>query len=223
MTFKVLTAREARQRLHTRTGFTIEEVDGDTKAEVHGGCYIAVPEERAPNGQGSWLAYYEAEFGPVPDGMVVRFLCGGQDRGCVRPTHMEALPEGVRARRLEPARPRLPELAQRLQDEREARRMTYVEFAEELHVSPRQIENWSRAKHRPDMKQLTFIATYLGWDGAERDWTVTFLQQRVVRGCRSSGEAVRAVWNEIEEEQPVRKTAVVSVEPLGSGLARRLR
>ncbi len=225
--FKVLTVSEARQRLRSRTGYTVEKSvhNGvDPKVAAVGGCYIAVDDERAPNGHGSWLAYYESEFGTVPDGMVIRFLCGGQERGCVRPGHMEALPEGSQLPAPELPRPKLPELAQRLQDEREARRMSYAEFAAELKISPRQLESWSKARHIPDMRELTWIARHLGWDDVQRDWTVTFLQQRIVHGARSSGEAVRLVWDEIDAADiGLRKTAIVSVDALAPRGGRRLR
>ena len=223
--FRVLTVADAGERLRARTGFTVEDaVDRsvDPKVASVGGCWIADAAERAPNGHGSWLAYYEAEFGTVPGGMVIHFLCGGQDRGCVRPSHMEALPEGDQLPNPELPRPRLPELAQRLQDEREARRMTYAEFAAELKVTPRQLESWSTAWRVPDMRELTWIARHLGWDDVERDWTVTFLSQRVVRGVRSSGEAVRAVWNELDAQSTgLRKTSIVSVDAVAPHGRRR--
>jgi transcriptional regulator with XRE-family HTH domain len=222
--FRVLTVAEARERLRDRTGFTVQEILGDLRTKGLGGCWIAADDERAPNGHGSWLAYYEAEFGTVPAGMVIRFLCGGQELGCVRPSHMEALPEGDALPAPELPRPKLPELAQRLQDEREARRMTVIEFAAELKISRTQLESWSGARSVPDMRELTWIARHLGWDDVERDWTVTFLQQRVVRGARSSGEAVRAVWNEIDAETPgLRKTSIVSVDAVAPRGGRRLR
>ena len=102
--------------------------------------------------------------------------------------------------------------------------MTYAEFAEELRISTRQLETWSQGVHAPDMRTLGWIGRHLGWDGVERDWTVTFVQQRIVRGVRSSGEAVRAAWTEIDAESPhLRKTAVVSVDPVGVEARRRLR
>jgi transcriptional regulator with XRE-family HTH domain len=197
-----ITPEEARARLDSGEGYTVQPETG---------CWIW--NEPAPTGQGPWLAFYEAAYGAIPDGMVARHLCRNGHDGCVRPSHVDIVPAGSRIERLpDPAVGiETHDFAQRIRDEREARRMSLRDFAKELRVGVSTLAAWERGQRFPSGENLRWLARYLGWDGQPRKWVVTIVQQRVVT-TDSPGRAVREVWEQIERQQlQPRKTVVYNV------------
>lgn len=202
----MLTPGEAREMIRARAGFT---------EDPRTGCWFVGDDLRAPSGMGPYLAFDEAEHGPPPPGFDVVHRCPGALLGCVRPSHLDVEPVGARVPL--PPDPGLSwepraAFARRIRDEREARRMNRPEFARALKVSPYTLKAWEAGRRAPASDTYRQIAAALGWDGRPRKWAVVFVHEEVVT-AKTSGEAMRHVWEALERDNRPRKTAVFSVRP----------
>lgn len=149
--------------------------------------------------------------------MDVFHSCRGGDRGCIRPTHLDAAPAGARIRQL-PDTPssaaRKGDLANRLHDERRARRVSAPEFARELGVAFDLYRDWELGRRFPTAAGYQDLERRLGWDGHLRRYTVLVALERTVE-ARSAGEAASSVLAALEIDGRPLKAEVIrtSVKP----------
>lgn len=222
MTVEILTVDEAVAVMASRAR-RAEVIDEDPS-----GCWLV--KAPGPNGTGAYACFYEAAFGPAPPGFTVVHLCTGRTRGCVRPSHLDVVPEGSRVEHI--ADPALAvedrsSFAARLRDEREAMGLSRTDFGRLLGVSPRTVESWEQTRNAPAGSMVAAIAKRFGWDADPQPFTVTVVVQRVVR-AKGAGAAAREVLEQLrQEEQPLR-AHVYSVNRAGaargsSGSARSRR
>ena len=189
----------------THQGYTVDERTG---------CWIA--DERGPSGFGPYLAFFLARNGPVPEGLEVVHRCPNGPYGCVRPSHMDLVPEGdaVRRERLPPLAPvERDAFSNRIRDERLARRQTRREFSRELRVASSTLASWEQGRSAPSGDHARQIAEKLGWDGRPRRFVVTFVGQQVVTE-RSAGAAMRRVWDHLDSAEQDCKLAVYDIHAL---------
>jgi transcriptional regulator with XRE-family HTH domain len=196
----VTTADEAAVVIHDRARHAeYFELDEQT------GCWLC--HDTGPSGAGPFVAFYEGAFGPVPEGFEVVHICHGAQRGCVRPSHLDVVPLGGRARRVHDpalALDHRPDFAKALRDEREAMGASRTDFAKLLKVSPATLRSWEEGTRAPGVSAVAAISRKLGWDGGQRPFVVTIVVQRVAR-ARSAGKAAREVLEQLRfEDQPLR-------------------
>ncbi len=166
----------------------------------------------ASTGYGPFLAFFAAAFGEPPDGMDVFHSCRGGERGCIRPSHIDTAPFGTKMRHVPDNRRldagRRSGFGERLRSEREARRLTAAEFAEELGFPQSRYSGWERGAFAPEMGDYDAIATRLGWDGHMRRYVVLVALERTVE-AKSAGEAAAAVLSEMEIDGRPLKAQVI--------------
>lgn len=179
------------------------EVDPDT------GCWYYP--HRDSSGFGPFLVFFSVAFGTPPEGMELFHLCEGGPFGCIRPSHLDIAPQGSEMRDVpDPAivPAPLPDFAQRLQREREARRVPVGRFARELGIPSATYRTWEKGRHLPSVEAQHEIARRLGWDGHLRRFAVLVALERTVE-ARSAGEAAQEALRGLEMDGRPTKAEVL--------------
>lgn len=168
--------------------------------------------QRSSTGKGPFLAFYEATFGEVPAGLRVYHSCGDGRNGCVRPTHLDIIPTDTK---LQPqiAQAERDGFAQRIADERAARKSSRAEFAKELGYSASTIKDWENGVSLPAEDTHRQLARKLGWDGHLRRFEVIFMH-RTIEKAHSAGEAARIAQERMRIEGVPLKTTVLRARVL---------
>jgi transcriptional regulator with XRE-family HTH domain len=196
-----VTVEEARRCIGERIGF---------RQDAREGCWIW--KHPASTGYGPFLSFYKAAYGEFDPGKLeVVHICSGGAKGCVRPRHLDLVPIGSRIARVPDRALALEErsgFAAQIRDERRARKATKADFGRELGVSASTITSWEAGRTAPDPDHYDEIKQRLGWDGLLRRFEVIVVVERI-RLARSSGEAARAVIDELTPEGEPDKVEIV--------------
>lgn len=196
----VPTSAEAADLIPTRPP-ELMTVDGEF------GCWLWVD---TPESFGPVLAFYEAAYGPLAEGMKIGHACPNGRRGCVRPAHLDCFPEDMEIPEPPLRNDERAAFAQILVDERDARRYTRAEMARHLRVAEATLKAWEDGERVPAPDVARQVGRKLGWGNKPRKWTVTVVHQRVFVAV-SAGQAVRAMWDELAVEGEQLKTEVADV------------
>jgi hypothetical protein len=174
------------------------------------GCWMWL---ESPDGYGPALAFFEAAYGELPEGMKLIHRCPNGRRGCVRPLHLDALPDDVEAPQAPLSQLERTRFARGLRDERDARRWSLARMGRHLGVSASTVRSWERGITHPPADLGRELDRKLGWDLEPRRFMVTLAIQRIVV-ARSAGAATRRVYEQLAPDGQQLKAEVRDVRAI---------